>query len=169
MAAILSFSNFCQKWKKHKFASVSLTVRDRAISSKFCTHRISQQSTLANFVQVLEQNSCIPLGGHYACQCVLFLVSIILTIMCIFVTKNTSVCKMEPLDRVLCLLMLGSRFRWVHGRRWQTSVHGVTTSPCYCCTPVQWLYLCPHILPYRRPSWSPDTASTMTRVSQFFI
>ena len=28
------FSNFCQKWQKHKFASISLTVRDRAISSK---------------------------------------------------------------------------------------------------------------------------------------
>ena len=25
-------------------------------------------------VQVLEQNSCFPLSGHYACQCVLFLV-----------------------------------------------------------------------------------------------
>ena len=30
MAAIL---NFCQKWKNIKFASISLTVRDRAISS----------------------------------------------------------------------------------------------------------------------------------------
>ena len=61
MAAIL---NFCQKMEKQKFPSISLTVQDRAIS----------QSTLANFVQVLEQNSCFPLGGHYACQCVLFLV-----------------------------------------------------------------------------------------------
>ena len=60
--------------EKHTFASVSLIVRDRAISLKFSTHRVSQQSTLANFVQVLEQNSCFPLGGHYACQCVLFLV-----------------------------------------------------------------------------------------------
>ena len=24
--------------------------------------------------QVLQQNSCFPLGGHYACQCILFLV-----------------------------------------------------------------------------------------------
>ena len=68
------FSNFCQKWQKHKFASISLTLRDRAISSKFSIHRVSQQSTLANFVQVLQQNSCFPLGGHYTCQCVLFLV-----------------------------------------------------------------------------------------------
>ena len=60
--------------QKHKFASISLTVQDRAISSKFSIHRVSQQSTLANFVQVLEQNSCFPLGGHYACQCILFLV-----------------------------------------------------------------------------------------------
>ena len=73
MAAILNFK-FLPKMQKHKFASISLTVRDRAISSKFSTHRISQQSTLANFVQVLEQNSCSTLGGHYACQCVLFLV-----------------------------------------------------------------------------------------------
>ena len=51
-----------------------LTVRDRAISLKFPTHRVSQQSTLVNFVQVLEQNSCFPLGGQYACQCILFLV-----------------------------------------------------------------------------------------------
>ena len=59
---------------KHKFASVSLAMRDTVISSKFLIHRVSQQSTLANFVQVLEQNSCFPLGGHYTCQFVLFLV-----------------------------------------------------------------------------------------------
>ena len=70
MAAILNFRIFA-KMQKHKFASISLTVRDRAISSKFSIHRVS---TLANFVQVLEQNSCFSLGGHYACQCVLFLV-----------------------------------------------------------------------------------------------
>ena len=60
--------------EKHKFASISLTMRDRAIWSKFSTHRVSQESTLSNFVQVLEQNSCFPLGGHYACQCAQFLV-----------------------------------------------------------------------------------------------
>ena len=27
-----------------------------------------------DMIQILEQNSCFPLGGHYACQCVLFLV-----------------------------------------------------------------------------------------------
>ena len=68
------FFEFLPKMQKHKFASISLTVRDKVISSKFSTHRVSQQSTLANFVQVLKQNSCFPLGGHYACQCVLFLV-----------------------------------------------------------------------------------------------
>ena len=51
---------------KHKFASISLTVRDRAIFVEFSIHRVFQQSTLANFVQVLEQNSCFPLGGDYA-------------------------------------------------------------------------------------------------------
>ena len=42
------FSNFCQKMEKHKFASISLTVRDRAISSKFSIHRVTEQCTLAN-------------------------------------------------------------------------------------------------------------------------
>ena len=56
------FSNFCQKWKKHKFASISLTVRDRAISSKFSTHRVSEQCTLGNFQKKfpLPKN-----GGHF--------------------------------------------------------------------------------------------------------
>ena len=40
---------FSPKMAKHKFASISLTVRDRAISSKFSTHRESQKCTLANF------------------------------------------------------------------------------------------------------------------------
>ena len=43
MAAILNF------FAKHKFASISLTVRDRAISSKFSTHRVSEQCTVGNF------------------------------------------------------------------------------------------------------------------------
>ena len=60
--------------QKQKVPSIYLTMRERAISLKFSAYRVSQQSTLANFVQVLEQNSCFPLGGHYACQCVLFLV-----------------------------------------------------------------------------------------------
>ena len=49
MVAIL---NFCQKWEKNKFASISLTVRDRAISSKFSTHRVSKQCTLGNFQKI---------------------------------------------------------------------------------------------------------------------
>ena len=120
------FSNFSQKMEKHKFASISLTVQDRAISSKFSTHRVSKQGTIGNFqkfflspkmaailnfrifaknanteicfyllnrarnfqstgylgnlllpilFQVVEQNSCFSLGGHYACQYVLFLVN----------------------------------------------------------------------------------------------
>ena len=43
------FSYFCQKWEKNKFTSISLTVRGRAISSKFSTHRVSKQCTLGNF------------------------------------------------------------------------------------------------------------------------
>ena len=43
------FSNFLPEMQKHRFASISLTVRDRAISSKFSSNRLSKQSTLANF------------------------------------------------------------------------------------------------------------------------
>ena len=45
MAAILNFE-FLPKIEKRKFVSISLTVRDRVISSKFLTHRVSQQTTL---------------------------------------------------------------------------------------------------------------------------
>ena len=37
---------------KHEFASISLTVRDRAISSKFFTHRVSKKCTLGNFQKI---------------------------------------------------------------------------------------------------------------------
>ena len=37
---------------KHKFASISLTVRDRAISLKFSTHRVSKECTLCNFQKI---------------------------------------------------------------------------------------------------------------------
>ena len=42
------FSNFYPV-AKHKFASISLTVRNRAISSKFSTHRVSKECNLCNF------------------------------------------------------------------------------------------------------------------------
>ena len=38
--------------EKHKLASISLTMRDRAILSKFSTHRVPQESTLANFQKI---------------------------------------------------------------------------------------------------------------------
>ena len=47
MAAIL---NFCQKWQ-NKFASISLTVRDKAISSKFSIRRVSR-NVLCNFQKI---------------------------------------------------------------------------------------------------------------------
>ena len=58
-----AFSNFCQKMEKHKFAIISLTVQDRAISLKFSTHRVSDQCTLGNFQKKfpLPKN-----GGHFA-------------------------------------------------------------------------------------------------------
>ena len=37
---------------KHKFASISLTVRDRAISSKFSTHRVFKECNLYNFQKI---------------------------------------------------------------------------------------------------------------------
>ena len=43
------FFGFLPKMEKHKFASISLTVQDRAISSKFLTHRVSKKCTIANF------------------------------------------------------------------------------------------------------------------------
>ena len=46
------FLYFCQKWEKNKFTSISLTVRGRAISLKFSTHRVSKQCTLGNFQKI---------------------------------------------------------------------------------------------------------------------
>ena len=46
MAAIL---NFLPEMAKHEFLSISLTVQDRAILSKFLTHRLCEQCTLRNF------------------------------------------------------------------------------------------------------------------------
>ena len=43
---------FLPKMAKHKIASISLTVRDRAISSKFSTHRVSKKCTLGNFQKI---------------------------------------------------------------------------------------------------------------------
>ena len=37
---------------KHKFASISLTVRDRAISAKFSTQGVSKKCTLCNFPKI---------------------------------------------------------------------------------------------------------------------
>ena len=48
MAAILNFEFFA-KIAKHKNAYISKTVRDRAISTKFLTHRVSLQSSHPNF------------------------------------------------------------------------------------------------------------------------
>ena len=61
MLAILNF-RILPKMEKHKFASISLTVRDRAISSKFSTHRVGKQCTLGN----LKKKFPLPKnGGHF--------------------------------------------------------------------------------------------------------
>ena len=78
MAAILNFQIFA-KMAKHKFASISLTVRDRAISSKFLTHRVSKKCTLGNFqkifpspkmaailnFQIFAKNGKTQICGHF--------------------------------------------------------------------------------------------------------
>ena len=51
MAAILNFRIFAKNGK-HKFASISLTVRDRAILSKLSSNRVSDQCTLGNFQKI---------------------------------------------------------------------------------------------------------------------
>ena len=56
------FSNFGQKMEKHKFAFICLTMRDRAILSKFSTQRVTEQCTLGNF----QKNFPLPKnGGHF--------------------------------------------------------------------------------------------------------
>ena len=55
MAAILNFRIF-RKIAKHKNAYISKTVLDRAISMKFSTHRVSLQSSHANF----KKNFILP-------------------------------------------------------------------------------------------------------------
>ena len=52
---------FSKKMEKHKFASISLTVRDRAISSKFSTHKVSMQCILDNFQKIFLPKN----GGHF--------------------------------------------------------------------------------------------------------
>ena len=52
MAAILNFRIFAKKWQNTKIACISLTVRDRAISSKFSTHRVSKECTIGNFQKI---------------------------------------------------------------------------------------------------------------------
>ena len=49
-----SLFEFLPKMAKHKIASISLTVRDRAISSKFSTHRVSKECSLANFQKIFH-------------------------------------------------------------------------------------------------------------------
>ena len=55
MAAILNFRIF-RKIAKHKNAYILKTVLDRVISTKFLTHRVSLQSSHANF----QKNFILP-------------------------------------------------------------------------------------------------------------
>ena len=60
LAAIL---NFCQKWKKHKFASISLTVRDRVILSKFSSHRVAKKCTFYCINTSYPMDNSFPVGA----------------------------------------------------------------------------------------------------------
>ena len=51
MAAILNFRIF-RKIAKHKNTYISKTVLDRAISTKFLTHKVSLQSVHPNFQKI---------------------------------------------------------------------------------------------------------------------
>ena len=61
MAAILNFRIFC-KIAKYKNAYISKTMLDRVISTKFLTHRVSLQSSHANFQ---KKNFLAKNGGHF--------------------------------------------------------------------------------------------------------
>ena len=45
---------FLPKMAKHKFASISLTMRDRAILFEFSTHRVSKKCTLGKFQKIFS-------------------------------------------------------------------------------------------------------------------
>ena len=70
----LEFSNFLQKIAKHKNACISKIVLDRAISTKFLTHRVSLQSHYASFYPT-ALNGCwgivfthgVRMGGRASC------------------------------------------------------------------------------------------------------
>ena len=53
------FFEFSPKMRKHKNASISSTVGDRAISSKFLTPRISKDYTVPTFEEMFKN------GGHF--------------------------------------------------------------------------------------------------------
>ena len=53
---------FLPKMAKHKFVFISLAVRDRPISSKFSTHRVSKECTLCNFQKKFP---LLKNGGHF--------------------------------------------------------------------------------------------------------
>ena len=73
LAAILNFRIF-RKIAKHKNAYISKTVLDRAISTKFLTHRVSLQITHANFQKKFDlakngshfefSNFCAKIAKH---------------------------------------------------------------------------------------------------------
>ena len=59
MAVILNFPIF-RKIAKHKNAYISKTVLDKAISMKFLTHRVSLQSSHANFQKKISRKKWQP-------------------------------------------------------------------------------------------------------------
>ena len=60
MVTILNFQIFA-KMAKHEFASISLTVRDRAISSQLSSNRVSDQCTLGNFQKIFPSPKMVAI------------------------------------------------------------------------------------------------------------
>ena len=65
MAAILIFRIF-GKNGKHKNVSISLTVRDRAISLKFSSHRVSKECTLCSFQKIFPSSKMAAIFDFFA-------------------------------------------------------------------------------------------------------
>ena len=55
------FFEFLTKMEKHKFASISLIVRDRAILLKFSNHRVSNQCAIGSFQKFFLSQKMVPI------------------------------------------------------------------------------------------------------------
>ena len=118
MATILNFRIFC-KIAKHKNAYISKTVLDRSILTKFLTHRVSLQSSHANF----QKKICLPKnGGHFE-----------FSNFCAKIAKrknaNISNCSGSGLVKNFCLPKNGGHFEF--SKFLQNTKMLISRKPCY--------------------------------------